>query len=152
MGSLKDRLRSDLTASMKARDELTTATLRMVLSAVHNEEVAGAEARELTDEEVSTVLRRERKKRAEAAQAFAEGGRAQSAERERAESGVLEAYLPTQLSDAELTELVARVLAQHGITGIRQFGQAMKAVQAEVAGRADGARVAPEVRRQLSPA
>jgi len=149
MSTLKDRLRSDLTTSMKARDELTTATLRMVLTAVHNEEVAGVRARELSDEEVSAVLRRERKKRAEAAQAFADGGRAESAERERAESAVLAAYLPKQLSDAGLTDLVARVLTEHGITGIKSFGQAMKAVQAEVAGRADGARGAPEVRRQL---
>ncbi len=150
MGTLKDRLRADLTASMKARDELTTATLRMVLSAVHLVEVAGETARELTDDEVTAVLRRERKKRAEAAQAFADGGRPESAGRERAESAVLDAYLPTQLSDADLTETVRRALDGQGIASARQFGQAMKAVQADVAGRADGARVAAEVRRQLA--
>ncbi|MEP6695834.1 MAG: GatB/YqeY domain-containing protein [Pseudonocardiales bacterium] len=149
MGTLKDRLRADLTASMKARNGLTTATLRMVLSAVHTEEVSGNTARELSDPEVSAVLRRERKKRAEAAQAFADGGRPESAERERAESAVLEAYLPKQLSDEELTELVSRVLAELSLSGVPSFGAGMKAVQARVAGRADGARVAPEVRRQL---
>jgi uncharacterized protein YqeY len=150
MSTLKDRLRADLTASMKARDQLTTATLRMVLSAVHMEEVSGDTARELTDEEVSGVLRRERKKRAEAAQAFADGGRPESAERERAESAVLEVYLPAQLADAELTALVHRALDGLGLSGVRHLGQAMKVVQAEVAGRADGARVAAEVRRQLT--
>lgn len=150
MGALKDRLRSDLTASMKARDELRTATLRMVLSAVHVEEVSGDTARELIDEEVEAVLRRERKKRAEAAQAFADGGRPESADRERAESAVLDAYLPAQLSGPDLATLVRGVLEAHGLSGMRQFGQAMKSIQAEVAGRADGARVAAEVRRQLA--
>src|SRR5687767_6277127 len=106
MGALKDRLQNDLTSSMRARDELTTATLRMVLTAVGNEEVAGKAARELTDDEVLKVVAREAKKRREAAEAFTGGGRPDRAERELAECAVLETYLPAQLSDDELTALV----------------------------------------------
>lgn len=149
---MKERLRADLTASMKARDELTTATLRMVLTAVQLEEVAGNTARKLSDDEVSAVLRRELKKRREAATAFADAGRRESADRECAESGVLEAYLPAQLPDQELAELVRVAIEESGAEGIRQMGLAMKAVQSKVAGRADGGRVAAEVRRQLSGA
>ena len=146
---LKDRLRTDLTTAMKARDELTTATLRMVLSAVTAEEVAGKEARELTDDDVQAVLRREAKKRREAAEAFAGAGRAEQAERERAEEGVLAAYLPAQLDDADLVALVADVVTRTGATGMKDMGRVMGAVQAAVAGRAEGGRVAAEVRRQL---
>src|ERR687890_1159426 len=106
MGALKDRLQSDLTAAMRARDELTTATLRMVLTAIGNEEVAGKAARELSDDEVLKVITREAKKRREAADAFTSGGRPDRAERELAEGTVLETYLPAQLSDDELTALV----------------------------------------------
>lgn len=150
MSTLKDRLRADLTTSMKARDELATATLRMALAAVHTEEVAGKSARELSDDEVMTVLRREVKKRREAAEAFAQGSRPDSAERERAEGTVLEGYLPAQLSDGDLAGLVREAIAESGAVGAQQMGQAMKAVRDKVAGRADGARVAAEVRRQLS--
>lgn len=152
MSALKDRLRADLTASMKARDTLTTATLRMVLTAVQTEEVAGTSARELSEDEVSTVLRRELKKRREAATAFADAGRVESAERERAEGGVLEGYLPRQLSDDELLELVRSVISQTAAGGGKALGQVIKAVQAEAPGRAEGGRVAGEVRRQLSQA
>jgi uncharacterized protein YqeY len=147
---LKDRLRTDLTTAMKARDELTTATLRMVLAAVTAEEVAGKEARELSDDEVQAVLRREAKKRREAAEAFAGAGRTDQAERERAEEGVVAAYLPAQLADADLAALVADVVTRTGATGMRDMGRVMGAVQAAVAGRAEGGRVAAEVRRQLS--
>ncbi|MDQ6874294.1 MAG: GatB/YqeY domain-containing protein [Actinomycetota bacterium] len=150
MSTLKDRLRADLTTSMKARNELATATLRMALAAVHTEEVAGKSARELSDDEVMTVLRREVKKRREAAEAFAQGDRPDSAERERAEGMVLEGYLPAQLSDEALAELVREAVAESGATSAQQMGQAMKAVRDKVAGRADGARTAAEVRRQLS--
>src|SRR6476659_3079543 len=110
MPELKDRLHADLNAAMKARDELTTATLRMALTAITTEEVAGKSARELSDAEVITVLGREAKKRREAAEAFDAAGRAELAARERAEGEVLERYLPTQLSDDELTELIATAI------------------------------------------
>lgn len=149
MGALKDLLTADMRTAMKARDELATSTLRMALTAVGNAEVAGREKRELTDDEVLAVLTREAKKRREAATAFADAGRNELAARERAEEEILERYLPAQLGDAELTELVARTLAAGGFTGMKQMGPAMKAVQAAVAGRAEGGRVAAEVRRQL---
>jgi uncharacterized protein YqeY len=150
MGTLKDRLNADLTAAMKARDELVTATLRMALTAVRTEEVAGKAARELSDQEVLSVLAREAKKRREAAEAFAAGGRTELAERERAENVVLEKYLPAQLSDDDLADLVRKGLAEAGVTDVKQLGKAMKVVQAAVAGRAEGGRVAAEVRRQLT--
>jgi uncharacterized protein YqeY len=146
---LKDRLRTDLTTAMKGRDELTTATLRMVLAAVSAEEVSGKAARELSDDEVQAVLRREAKKRREAAEAFAGAGRAEQAERERAEEGVVAAYLPAQLEDAELAALVADAVTQTGARAVKDMGRVMGVVQAAVAGRAEGGRVAAEVRRQL---
>jgi hypothetical protein len=147
---LKQRLRDDLNAAMKARDELTTATLRMALTAVTTEEVAGKQARELSDDEVLKVLGREAKKRREAAEAFADAGRAQLAERERAERQVLDRYLPAQLDDAELAGLVRAAITESGATSPAQMGLVMKSVVAEVAGRADGKRVSDEVRRQLA--
>ncbi len=150
MSALKDRLRADLTAAMKSRDELRTATLRMVLAAVSAEEVAGKEARELSDDEVLAVLRREAKRRREAADAFAGADRAEQADRERAEGEVVAGYLPAQLEDADLAALVADVITRTGATGMRDMGRVMGAANAEVAGRAEGARVAAEVRRQLA--
>ncbi len=149
MSELKDRLRSDLTASMKARDELRTSTLRLTLSALSNEEVAGAQARELADDEVLAVIRREQKKRREAAQAFADAGRSDSSERELAEAEVLSGYLPAELSDADLQTIVADAVADAAATGPHEMGAVMRLVQPRVAGRADGKRVATEVRRQL---
>jgi uncharacterized protein YqeY len=150
MGSLKDRLNDDLRTAMKARDELTTSTLRMALAAVRNAEVAGKEARELSDDEVLGVLTKESKKRREASTAFADAGRAEQAAREQAEGGVIDQYLPQQLSEADLTALVTKALGDGGFTTKSQMGPAMKAAQAAVAGRAEGGRVAAEVRRQLS--
>ncbi|SFP16149.1 hypothetical protein SAMN05660464_2283 [Geodermatophilus dictyosporus] len=149
MSALKDRLRADLTSAMKSRDELRTATLRMVLAAVSAEEVAGKEARELSDDEVLAVLRREGKRRREAAEAFGAAGRAEQADRERAEGEVVAGYLPAQLDDADLAALVADVVTRTGATGMKDMGRVMGAANAEVAGRADGSRVAAEVRRQL---
>ena len=151
MPTLKERLRDDLNTAMKARDELTTATLRMTLTAVTTEEVAGKQARQLDDDEVLRVITREAKKRREAAEAFAGAGRAELAEREQAEHEVLERYLPTQLADAELADLVAAAIAETGASGPRDMGAVMKAVQPKVAGRADGKRVSDEVRRRLAP-
>ena len=150
MGALKDRLQADLTASMRARDELTTATLRMVLTAVGNEEVAGKAARQLSDDEVLKVIVREAKKRREAAEAFTSGGRADRAERELAEGGVLETDLPAQLSDEELTALVREAVAETGATGPQAMGAVMKVVNPKVAGRAEGGRVAAAVKAALA--
>lgn len=150
MAQLKEKLRSDLTTAMKARDEVRVATLRMALSAINTEEVAGESHRELTDDEVVTVLGREQKKRRESAEAFDGAGRTELAERERAEQAVLTDYLPAQLSDEELTSLVAAAIAETGAAGPKQMGQVMKIVQPQVAGRADGRRVSGEVKRQLS--
>lgn len=150
MSGLKEKLRSDLSIAMKARDEVRTRTLRMSLTAVTNEEVAGKQARELTDDEVVKVLTREAKKRREAATAFTEAGRAEQAAAERAEGAVLEEYLPAQLSDAELAELVAAVIAETGAEGPRAMGQVMKVLNPKVAGRAEGGRVAAEVKRRLT--
>ena len=149
MPELKPRLRADLNAAMKARDELTTATLRMALTAVSTEEVAGKQSRELSDDEVLRVLSREAKKRREAAEAFDAADRTELAERERAEGVVLDAYLPPQLGDDELVQLVRAAVTEAGATDAQQMGAVMKLVQPRVAGRADGKRVSDEVRRQL---
>jgi uncharacterized protein YqeY len=150
MTALKDRLRADLTAAMKARDEVRTRTLRMALTSVSKEEVAGASARELTDDEVMQVLTKEAKRRREAADAFAAAGRDEQAAAERAEGVILDGYLPAQLTDEEITALVAEVIDETGAAGMAAMGQVMKAVTPRVAGRADGARVAAEVRRMLA--
>lgn len=148
--ALKAQLQSDLNASMKARDEVTTATLRMALTAITTEEVAGKTARELTDDEVLKVLVREAKKRREAAEAFDGAGRTELAARERAEGEVLDRYLPAQLGDDELTELISAAIAESGASSPRDMGAVMKLVAPQVAGRADGKRVSDEVRRRLS--
>ena len=150
MGELKDRLHTDLTAAMKARDELVRATLRMVLTAIGNEEVAGSHARELTADEELKVVAREAKKRREAAEAFRTGGATERAERELAEEGVLTAYLPQQLTDEELGALVVQAVQTSGATGPQAMGAVMKAVQPLVAGRAEGGRVAAAVRAALA--
>jgi uncharacterized protein YqeY len=150
MTTLKGQLAADLTAALKARDEVTTSTLRMALAAVGVAEVAGKQKRELSDDEVLGVLKKEAKKRVEAATAFADAGRAEQAAKERAEEAVLARYLPAQLSDAEIAALVGEALESGGFSGPGAMGQAMKAVQAKVAGRADGGKVAAEVRRQLA--
>jgi uncharacterized protein YqeY len=150
VSELKDRLQSDLTTAMRGRDELTTATLRMALAAITTEEVAGSTARQLSDDEVLRVLAREAKKRREAAEAFGSAGRDELADREQAEGTVLERYLPTQLDDAGITELVAAAIAETGATGMPQMGAVMRVAQAEAAGRADGKRLSTEVRRQLA--
>lgn len=150
---LKARMQSDLTQAMRDRDELTAATLRMVLTAVRSEEVAGTSARELGDDEVVTVIGREVKKRREAAQAFGDAGRADRADREIAELGVLQTYLPAQLSDEDLAGIVADAVAEvaaAGATGMAAMGRVMKAVQPKVAGQAEGGRVAAVVRAALA--
>ncbi|MFL6061621.1 MAG: GatB/YqeY domain-containing protein [Marmoricola sp.] len=151
MSALKDKLRADLTTAIKARDEITSSTLRMVLTAVTNAEVSGKEARELTDEDVMTVLGSEGKKRREAAEAFDAAGRTEQAEKERAEAAVIAGYLPEQLSAEEISVLVTDAIASTGAAelGPRGIGKVMGVVSPQVKGRADGGAVAAEVKRQL---
>jgi uncharacterized protein len=151
MSDLKDRLRADLTTAMKSRDELRSSTLRMLLAAITTAEVAGKQPRELSDDDVVGVLSTEAKKRREAADAFEGGGRAEQAAKERAEAAVIAEYLPEQLSDEEVSALVAETIEKlgAGADGMRAMGKVMGALQPQVRGRADGAAVAAEVRRQL---
>ena len=151
MSALKDRLRADLTAAMYMRDELRASTIRMVLTAITNAEVAGTEARELSDDDVIGVLSTEAKKRREAATAFADGGRPEMADKERAEAAVIADYLPAQLSEAEIADLVTAAVEQTGAAGegMRAMGKVMGVLTPQTKGRADGALVAAEVRRQL---
>ena len=151
MSDLKDRLRTDLTAAIKSRDEVRSSTLRMVLTAITNAEVAGKQARELSDDDIIGVLSTEAKKRREAATAFTEGGRTEMAEKEAAEAAVIADYLPAQLSEQEIADLVTSAIAQTGAAGegMRAMGKVMGVVQPQVKGRADGGVVAAEVRRQL---
>ncbi|GAB2741205.1 GatB/YqeY domain-containing protein [Salinifilum aidingensis] len=154
MAHLKEQLRADLSAAMKQRDTATTGVLRMALSAVNNEEVSGKQSRELSDEEVQRVLSKEAKKRDESATAFDEAGRAEQAASERAEAEVLRRYLPQPLSEEELQQLVRQavdeVAAELGEEpGMKQMGQVMKAVNAKVAGRAEGSQVAALVKGRL---
>ena len=152
MNELKERLRTDLNAAIRARDQVRLRALRMTLTSITNEEVSGDTARELSDDEVVKILTREAKKRREAAEAFESAGRAEQAAAERAEGDVLASYLPAQLTDDELTAIVSAAIAETGAAGMPGMGKVMKTVTPRVAGRADGARVAAEVRRQLTGA
>ena len=152
MSDLKDRLRADLTTAMKARDSLRTGTLRMVLTAITNAEVAGKEARELTDDDVIGVLTSESKKRREAAEAFDAGNRPELAAKERAEAAILAEYLPEPADDDEIRDdRRPPPSSQTGAAGagMKAMGAVMGVVQPQVQGRADGEAVAAEVRRQL---
>jgi uncharacterized protein YqeY len=151
MSVLKDRLRADLTTAIKARDEVRSSTLRMVLTSITNAEVAGKQARELTDEDVLGVLTSEAKKRREAAEAFEDAGRTEQAAKERAESAVIADYLPEQLSAEEIAALVTEAIESTGARedGMRAMGKVMGVLTPKVKGRADGGAVAAEVRRQL---
>jgi uncharacterized protein len=147
--SVKEQLRTDLTTAMKARDEVTASTLRMVLTAITTEEVAGKQARVLSDDEVLKVIAREGKKRREAIEAYTSAGREELADRERAEAAVIDRYLPAQLDDAQLAALVTAAIAEAGAGDPKAMGQVMKVLTPQLAGRAEGSRVAAEVRRQL---
>jgi len=153
MTTLKSKLQEDLNAAIKGRDELRSSTIRLTLSAITNEEVAGKTKRELSDDEVQKVIAREAKKRREAAEAFTQGGRSESAERERAEGEILAAYLPKQLSDEELQQIVAQAVEEAkaaGAEGPRAMGAVMKIVSPKVAGQAEGGRVAAFVKQLLA--
>jgi uncharacterized protein YqeY len=154
MAELKDRLRADLTAAMKARDKLRTATLRMLLAAIQTEETAGKEPRELSDDDVIKVLAKEAKKRGESAQIYVQNGRGELAANERAEASVIDDYLPTQLNEDELANvvntamaIVAEEIGQR--PGQKQMGQVIKAANAIAAGKADGARISAAVKDRL---
>ncbi|HTI78137.1 MAG TPA: GatB/YqeY domain-containing protein [Mycobacterium sp.] len=154
MAELKDRLRADLTAAMKSQDKLRTATLRMVLAAIQTEEVAGEVPRELSDADVIKVLSKEAKKRGEAAEIYTQNGRGELAANEHAEARVIDEYLPTQLTEAELADVVDTAMAQVAEEigerpGIRQMGQVMKAANAIAAGKVDGKRLSEAVKDRL---
>jgi uncharacterized protein YqeY len=150
MTTLKDQLHADLTDAMRARDSVRAGTLRMVLTAITTEEVSGTEHHELTDDDVLKVVTKEAKKRREASAAYRDAGRAELADKEDAELALLEAYLPKQLSEEELTTIVREAVAASGATGMPQLGLAMKAAQQAVAGRAEGGRVAAIVKQVLA--
>ncbi|MFD7613043.1 GatB/YqeY domain-containing protein [Streptomyces sp. NPDC059828] len=153
MTTLKSKLHDDLTDAIKARDELRSSTLRLTLAAITKEEVAGKEARELSDDEVQKVIAKEAKKRREAAEAFTQGGRTEQAERERQEGELLDAYLPKQMSDDELNTVVAQAVEEAraaGAEGPRAMGAVMKIVNPKVAGKAEGGRVAAAVKKLLA--
>ena len=148
--ALKEKLQSDLTAAMRARDELRSGTIRMVLTAIKNEEVSGKEARELSDSEIITVLSREAKKRREAAEAYEQAGAKDRASNEKAEGLIIAEYLPAQLSEAEIKDLIAAAITETGAAGPQQMGLVMKSIQPKIAGRADGGLVSSLVKAALS--
>jgi uncharacterized protein len=150
--TLKERLRSDLTDAIKDRDKVRSGTIRMVLTAITEAEVAGSEAVELSDQQVLDVVIREAKKRREAEAAYANAGRAELAEKERTESDVLAGYLPQQLTQKEIAAIVADAIASTGAAelGMKGMGKVMANVTPQTKGKADGSLVAAEVRRQLS--
>lgn len=148
--SLKEKLQSDLTDSMRNRDEIRSSTLRMILTSIKNEEVSGKEARELNDAELITVLSREAKKRREAAEAFDQAGAKDRADTERAEGSIIVEYLPKQLSEDEIRELISSVIRETGASSPSQMGLVMKSLQTKVAGKADGALVSSLVKAALA--
>jgi uncharacterized protein YqeY len=150
VSDLKSKLQSDLNDAIKSRNTVVAETIRMVLSAITNEEVAGKEKKELSDAEVITVLTREAKKRREAAEAFEQGGRADRAAAERAEGEVIAGYLPEQLSENDLNKLIAETIAAVGASGPSDMGKVMGALKAKVAGKADGALVSTLVKAALN--
>jgi uncharacterized protein YqeY len=147
---LKERLKGDLTEAIRARDEVRAGTIRMALTSITNEEVAGKEARILTDAEIITVLSREAKKRREAAEAYDSAGSKERGDRERAEGLVIAEYLPSQLSESELQEMIKAAIAETGASGPSGIGQVMKALSPKIAGRADGSKVSAAVKAALS--
>jgi uncharacterized protein len=150
--NLKERLRSDLTTAIKGRDKVRSGTIRMVLTAITEAEVAGSTAIELSDQQVLDVVIREAKKRREAEEAYANAGRTELADKEHAESEVLADYLPQQLTPSEISAIVTDAIASTGAAelGMKGMGKVMAQVTPQTKGRADGSLVAAEVKRQLS--
>ncbi|MBG7603321.1 MAG: GatB/YqeY domain-containing protein [Actinobacteria bacterium] len=147
---LIDQIRADLIEATKAQEKMRQRTLRSVIAAVQEASVSGTEAKELDDDAVLAVIKAQVKRRVDAAEAFEAGGRADRAEEERAEMKVLEEYLPAAMSDEELESIVAGVMEANSFETRADMGNAMKAVNAEVAGRADGRRVADLVKSRLN--
>jgi len=147
---LLEQIRADLTAAMRSKDKLTISTLRSVVAAVQEAEVAGSSATTLDDDQIQKVIAAQAKRRIEAAEAFEQGGRTEKAADERAELKILESYLPEQLDGDELADIVERVLTEGGYSTMADMGEAMKAVNAEVAGKAEGRVVAELVKSRLS--
>jgi uncharacterized protein YqeY len=148
--SLKEKLQNDLTDAMRARDEIRSSTIRMILTSIKNEEVAGKEARELNDSEIITVLSREAKKRREAAEAFDQAGAKDRADQERAEGVVIGEYLPKQLTEDEIKSLIAAAMAETGASTPAQMGLVMRSLQPKIAGKADGGLVSSLVKAALA--
>ena len=148
--SLKEKLQNDLTDAMRARDEIRSSTIRMILTSIKNEEVAGKEARELNDAEIIIVLSREAKKRREAAEAFDQAGAKDRADQERAEGVVIGEYLPKQLTEDEIKSLIAAAMAETGASTPAQMGLVMKSLQPKIAGKADGGLVSSLVKAALA--
>jgi uncharacterized protein YqeY len=148
--SIKEQLKLDLTEAIRSRDEIVSGTIRMVLTAITNEEVSGKEARQLSDEEVIAVLSREAKKRREAAEAFAEAGRTDKATLEKAEGEVIAKYLPAQLTEADIAAMIAEAIAATGAAGPADMGKVMGAIKAKIAGKADGSVVSSLVKAALN--
>ena len=148
--SIKEQLKKDLTEAIRGRDEITSGTIRMVLTAITNEEVAGKEARVLSNEEVITVLSREGKKRREAAEAFENAGRADKAALEKSEGEVIAKYLPAQLSEADIAAIIADAITSTGAQGPGDMGKVMGAVKPKIAGKADGGLVSALVKAALN--
>ncbi len=148
--SIKEQLKKDLTEAIRGRDEITSGTIRMVLTAITNEEVAGKEARVLSDEEVITVLSREAKKRREAAEAFENAGRADKSALEKSEGEVIAKYLPAQLSEADISAIIAEAISSTGAQGPADMGKVMGAVKPKIAGKADGGVVSALVKAALN--
>ena len=148
--SIKEKLRGDLTEAIRSRNAITSGTIRMVLTAITNEEVAGKEMRVLSDDEVITVLSREAKKRREAEQAYESAGRADKAALEKAEGEVISTYLPAQLSLEEIKKLIADAIASTQASGPADMGKVMGAVKPLIAGKADGSLVSTLVKESLN--
>ena len=147
---LKERLQGDLTEAIRSRDELRSGTIRMVLTAITNEEVSGKEARTLSEDEIITVLSREAKKRREAAEEFAKGNRPEKAAEEKAEGEVIAKYLPAQLSEDDVKKLIAAAIASTGAAGPADMGKVMGAIKGKIAGKADGSVVSSLVKAALN--
>jgi hypothetical protein len=140
--SIIDTIKSDLATAMKAGEKERVGTLRMVLSELQKA------AKEGSDDELA-VLRRERKRRAEAERAYRDAGREDLATGEASEATLISAYLPAELDDAQLAQIVAHAVSQSGASSPRDLGKVMGIAIAEVAGRADGKRVSEQVREAL---
>ena len=154
MAAIKDRLKTDLVAAMKAHDENRKSTVRMALAAIANEEVAGKSARDLSEAEEQAVLAREVAKRKDAAEAYTAGNRPELAEKELSEAALLAGYLPRQLTEAEIAAIVDEEVAAATATlgdkpTMRQMGLVMKTVTPRIAGRGDGKTAAALVRAAL---